>query len=190
MLEELSALSSKIHLETVDFYSNQEDARSRRIQFIPATIVSSNSSDNVRFFGLPYGFEFALLLDTIVAASKKQPQLEIETRRRLRKLSADAHIQVFVTPNCQYCPTVAKLAHAMAMESPRVVADVVEVQEFPQLASAYGVRGVPKTVINDAVQFSGAVSEEVFLKRLLQAVGEEESDDEDAEVSEETTPIA
>ncbi len=63
----------------------------------------------------------------------------------------------------------------MAIESPRVTADVVEIQEFPALAQAYGVRGVPLTVINDSVTFSGAVTEEEFLSRLLEAV--EEADD-------------
>ncbi len=59
----------------------------------------------------------------------------------------------------------------MAMESSRVVADVVQIQEYPQLARAYGVRGVPKTVINDSVQFTGAVTEDIFLGRILEAVG-------------------
>ena len=69
---------------------------------------------------------------------------------------------------------MARVAHAMAIESDRVTADVVEIQEFPALAQAYGVRGVPLTVINDTVAFSGAVTEEVFLSRLLEAVGEGE----------------
>ena len=36
--------------------------------------------------------------------------------------------------------------------------------------------GVPKTVVNDSVQFTGAVTEEVLLKRVLEAVGEEEAE--------------
>ena len=72
-----------------------------------------------------------------------------------------------------------------------VVADVVEVQEFSHLAQAYRVMGVPKTVINDKVQITGAVTEEVLLRRLLEAVGEEESEDEPEEVfSDQTTPIS
>ncbi len=84
---------------------------------------------------------------------------------------------------------MARVAHAMAMESPRVVADVVEIQEFPHLAQAYGVRGVPKTVINDTIQFTGAVTEEVFLQHVLEAVGEEEPEEGAEKVSSQTTPI-
>ena len=83
---------------------------------------------------------------------------------------------MFVTPTCQYCPTLARLAHAMALESPRVTADVIEVQEFPDLAALYRVRGVPKTVINDNVEFTGAVTEDVLIQRVLQAVGAAEDE--------------
>ena len=78
---------------------------------------------------------------------------------------------------------MARVAHAMAIESGRVTADVVEVQEFPALAQAYGVRGVPLTVINDSVTFSGAVSEEEFLSRLLEAVGKGNEVEEDGDAA-------
>ena len=85
---------------------------------------------------------------------------------------------------------MARVAHAMAVESPRVVADVVEIQEFPHLARAYGVMGVPKTVVNDSVQFTGAVTEEVLLRRVLEAVGEKEAEADGGEQdSGLTTPV-
>ena len=83
------------------------------------------------------------------------------------------------------------MAHEMAIESSRVLADVIEVQEFPHLARTYRVMGVPKTVINDRVQFTGAVTEEQFLLKVLQAVGEEEiEDDAQEQISEQATPIS
>ena len=72
----------------------------------------------------------------------------------------------------------------MAIESDRVTADVVEIQEIPALAQAYGVRGVPLTVINDSVTFSGAVTEEVFLSRLLEAVEEADAAEEVGDAAE------
>ena len=100
------------------------------------------------------------------------------------------HLQVFVTPTCQYCPSVARLAHAMAMESSHIVADVVEIQEFPSLANIYNVMSVPKTVINGSVQFAGAVTEEVFLSRIMTAIGvDEPTEEDDDQPSDETTPI-
>ena len=84
---------------------------------------------------------------------------------------------------------MARVALAMAMESPKVRTDVIEVQEFPSLSRTYAVRGVPKTVINDSVEFVGAVTEEAFLAHVLRAVGEEDSDDWD-NVGGDSTPVA
>ena len=85
---------------------------------------------------------------------------------------------------------LARVAHAMAMESPRVSTDIVGVHEFPDLARRYNVMGVPKTVINDSVLFTGAVSEDVLLERIRQAVEESEPDEADIEqISDLTTPL-
>ena len=57
----------------------------------------------------------------------------------------------------------------MAIENPRIVADVVEVNEFPSLAQRYSIRGVPKTVINESVEFVGSIPESQFLEQIQRA---------------------
>jgi predicted DsbA family dithiol-disulfide isomerase len=59
----------------------------------------------------------------------------------------------------------------MAVASDRVRATVIEATEFPELSRAYQVMGVPKVIINDRVQFEGAVPERDFLGAVLQAIG-------------------
>ncbi len=59
----------------------------------------------------------------------------------------------------------------MAVASERVQATAIEATEFPELSRAYEVRAVPKVVINDRVQFEGALPEREFLAAVLQAVG-------------------
>jgi predicted DsbA family dithiol-disulfide isomerase len=54
----------------------------------------------------------------------------------------------------------------MAIESEHVIADVVEVNEFPHLAQRYAIRGVPKTVINDSIDFVGNVPEPQFAEHI------------------------
>lgn len=57
------------------------------------------------------------------------------------------------------------------MASPRVTADVIVVNDFPQLAARYEVMAVPKVVIDDVVSFEGARPEGEFLEFLEQATG-------------------
>jgi predicted DsbA family dithiol-disulfide isomerase len=63
-----------------------------------------------------------------------------------------------------------RLAQHMTVASDRVRSTVIEATEFPELSRAYQVMGVPKVVINDRVQFEGAVPEQDFLGAVLQAV--------------------
>jgi predicted DsbA family dithiol-disulfide isomerase len=58
----------------------------------------------------------------------------------------------------------------MAMASSNVTADIVEATEFPDLAERYQVRGVPKIVVNDRVEFVGAQPERYFLAAIRQAI--------------------
>lgn len=61
------------------------------------------------------------------------------------------------------------MAHQLAVESPHVTADVIEVSEFPELLERYHVRGVPKTIINERVTFEGALPEAAVLNRVVEA---------------------
>lgn len=58
----------------------------------------------------------------------------------------------------------------MAVESARVTADVIEAMEFPDMARRYSVRGVPKIVINDRVEFVGAQPESEFVRYIKEAI--------------------
>jgi len=58
----------------------------------------------------------------------------------------------------------------MAVESSRVTADVIEATEFPDLARRYGVRGVPKIIINETTEFVGALPEREYLDHVRAAV--------------------
>jgi predicted DsbA family dithiol-disulfide isomerase len=57
------------------------------------------------------------------------------------------------------------------MESDLVTADMVEATEFPQLATRYDLRGVPRTVANDRPVVDGAMPEQYFLEEILKSVG-------------------
>ena len=63
-----------------------------------------------------------------------------------------------------------RLAQHMAIASDRVTATAIEATEFPDMSQAYRVSAVPKIVINDRVEFEGALPEPQFLDAVLQAL--------------------
>lgn len=62
-----------------------------------------------------------------------------------------------------------RLAQHLAVESDRIRATAIDATEFPELSRAYRVMAVPKVVINDRVQFEGALPEREFVSAVLQA---------------------
>ena len=58
----------------------------------------------------------------------------------------------------------------MAFANEHITAYAVEATEFPDLARRYRVTGVPKTVVNDAVEILGALPQDAFIEQALAGV--------------------
>ena len=99
LLEEVKALSDKLNLEVHEFVADSELAREHGIERIPALVITSDTvKGKVRYFGMPSGYEFSVLLSSIVDASQETAGLAEESIVALSGISTDVHIQVFVTP--------------------------------------------------------------------------------------------
>lgn len=171
LLEEIAALSDRLHLEVKDFQADADLAETHGIDKIPAIAVLRQDHGNevdygIRLYGIPSGYEFMSLLEAITLVGSGEHDLSPQTLQRLEKLDEPVHLQVFVTPTCPYCPRAVVLAHQLAFVSPLVRADMVEAIEFPHLSNKYGVMGVPRTVINEETHVEGAVPEPMLVARL------------------------
>lgn len=168
LAEEVASLSDKIHLIVHDFQSDTEKAKEMAVDKIPALIVRNPShSFALRFFGIPSGYEFVSLIEDIVDSSRASSRLSPDTKQTIRSWGKKAHVQVFVTPTCPYCPRAVRLAHQMAIENPNIIADMVESIEFPQLANKYDVMAVPKIIVNERPAFEGALPEKQFVQSVI-----------------------
>jgi predicted DsbA family dithiol-disulfide isomerase len=68
-----------------------------------------------------------------------------------------------------------RLAQHMSIASDRVRSECIEATEFPEMSQQYQVSAVPKIVINDRVEFAGAIPEGDFVKAVLQAASAKEA---------------
>ena len=169
LVTEIAALNDKIQAEVRDFVADAELAKQFGVDKIPAVVLVGQKDYGVRLYGLPYGYEFQTLMSALTIVSQGRTDLLEETKTKLQAVRTPVHIQVFVTLTCPHCPAAASMAHKFAVENELIKADVIDAGEFPQLASKYGVMGVPKVVINEQIEFVGAVPENVFLDHVLLA---------------------
>jgi len=169
LINEIAALNNKIKVEIYDFVADAEKAKEYGVDKVPATIVMGEKDYGIRYYGLPFGYELQTLLEGIINVSKRKTDISEETRERLKEIKTPIHIQVFVTLTCPYCPIVASIAHKFAIESDLIKADVVDASEFPHLGLKYNIMGVPKTLINEKIEFDGVLPEDLFLEHVLLA---------------------
>jgi glutaredoxin-like protein len=171
LIKELSKIDPKIESEVYDFQKNGDAVKKYGIDKIPAIVVEKKTEDyGIRFYGIPSGYEFVSLLETIRTVSTGEHGLGDETVERIKGIDTDVHLQVFVTPTCPYCPRAVITAHRFAFLSSKVKSDMIEVTEFPHLGNKYGVMGVPRTVINEDQYIEGAVPEKVLADKIFQVL--------------------
>ena len=99
LVREVAALApDRITVESLNLAIDRERAEGYGITRVPAIVVEGARDYGLRFLGIPAGYEFSNLIDSIVVASSGTTGLTAETQRALAELTDDVDIKVFSTP--------------------------------------------------------------------------------------------
>jgi|SRR5688572_30597059 len=98
LVKEVAALSDKIAVEVLNPHIDRERAEAYGIEVAPAIVVEGATDYGIRFLGIPAGYEFANLIDSIIVASTGEPAVSAATKEALGGLTEDVTIKVFTTP--------------------------------------------------------------------------------------------
>jgi alkyl hydroperoxide reductase subunit AhpF len=98
LVREVAELSDKLSVEVLNPVIDRERAGVYGVDQVPALAVEGARDYGIRFLGVPSGYEFSNLIDSIVVASTGEPALSAETQTALAELATPIHIRVFTTP--------------------------------------------------------------------------------------------
>jgi alkyl hydroperoxide reductase subunit AhpF len=98
LMKEVAALDDRITVEVLNPAVDRERATAYGVEQVPATVVEGARDYGVRFLGIPSGYEFSNLIDSIIAVSRGEAALSDDTKASLAALAGDVHIKVFSTP--------------------------------------------------------------------------------------------
>jgi glutaredoxin-like protein len=98
LVEEVAALSDKMSVEVYDFEKDKALADSLGIDKIPGVAVVGAKDYGIRMFGIPSGYEFGSLIESIKLVSEGESGLSAETKKMVAKVTKPVKIQVFITP--------------------------------------------------------------------------------------------
>ncbi len=167
MISELATLTSKINKEVLIFEQNITNAKALGIDKAPG-LAMQNDKTILRYYGFPSGYEFETFLIDLIDLSRGEIDIFQELAKEVKKINFPVHIQVFVTPQCPYCSSIAKVAHDFAMINPMIKGDVIDITVFQQLGEKYNIMSVPFTVINEKLILRGTYPPDVIIKKILE----------------------
>lgn len=98
LVEEVTALSDKLSVEVYDLVKDAAIAEGLGIDKAPGIAVVGKKDYGIRMFGIPSGYEFSSLIESIKLVSEGESGLSAETRKQVAKLTRPVKIQVFITP--------------------------------------------------------------------------------------------
>ncbi len=98
LIEEVAELSDKLSVEIYDFEADKELADSLGIDKVPGVAVVGQKDYGIRMFGIPSGYEFGSLIESIKLVSEGESGLSADTKKMVAKLKQPTTIQVFITP--------------------------------------------------------------------------------------------
>jgi alkyl hydroperoxide reductase subunit AhpF len=98
LIKEVAALSDQISVAVLNPHIERDETAAYDVSVTPAVAVEGAKDYGIRFLGVPAGYEFSNLIDSIIAVSRGEAQLSEATKEALAGLSADVRIKVFATP--------------------------------------------------------------------------------------------
>jgi glutaredoxin-like protein len=167
ILEEIASISEMIKLNIYDFEKNQSEVEAYKIDKIPAIVVEGVKDFGIRFFGVPSGYLVSSLIEDVVQISKNDSELMGETKQKLNEVVNPLSLEVFVKPTSPYSPSLANIAHRMALENEHISAHLVNITNYPHLAMRFNIEDVPHTVVNGKESVEGALDEKDFTDKVL-----------------------
>jgi alkyl hydroperoxide reductase subunit AhpF len=99
LVNEVAELApAHVTVEVLNLAIDRERAAAYGIEHVPAIVVEGARDYGIRFLGIPAGYEFSNLIDSMIVASSGAAALSAETQTALAGLTGDIDIKVFSTP--------------------------------------------------------------------------------------------
>ena len=170
-ITEFSELNENIDLTVYDQERDKEQVDEFHIEMFPAIVILDKSGIDrgVKFYGIPAGYEVHSLITSIKEAGGIAKPNSQEIENRIKNITNKIHIKVFVTPQCPHCPSAVIKGHKLAFLNKNIICDMIESTTFSEQSQKYGVRGVPKIIINETHEFTGSQPISKFLE-VIEAI--------------------
>jgi hypothetical protein len=97
MLLDIAAVAPQVKVEVLSLKKDAARAKELGIDKVPGIALLGKKDYNLRYFGLPSGYDFTPFVETLRALGDDAPGVSRETAAALAKLTKPVQLSVFVT---------------------------------------------------------------------------------------------
>ena len=97
LLADIAAADPRVKVEVLSLKTDAARAKQLGIDKIPGIALLGKKDYNLRYFGLPSGYDFIPFVETLRAVGDDNPGISPESAARLAKLTKPVQLSVFVT---------------------------------------------------------------------------------------------
>jgi hypothetical protein len=97
LLSDIAGAESRVKVEILSLKKDAARAKELGIDKVPGIALLGKKDYNLRYFGLPSGYDFIPFVETIRAVGDDNPGISPESAVRLAKLTKPVQLSVFVT---------------------------------------------------------------------------------------------
>jgi len=166
----LSEAGPRIRLRTHDSKNDKAKCEELGVLFFPALVIQGKNRGRLRFLGTPSGYGLQIFVEALALAASGESDLSPRQRRSLEMVKRPVVLRIFISPESEHCRRTALFGMRLAVESGLFSTEVINHLDFPVMSKRYKIGAVPRTVVNEKAEITGALDGEDFLERMLGAL--------------------
>jgi thioredoxin reductase (NADPH) len=150
-LSEFAHLTDKVEVSFLRKDADPAREQEFGIDLMPAVALADEEGHplGVQFHGVPAGHEINSFVLALYNASGPGQSIDEAVAVRIAALKTPVNIKVGISLSCTLCPDVVAATQLMALRSPYVTAEMIDVAHFPAFKSRWKIMSVPAVVIDD-----------------------------------------
>lgn len=169
LLLDMEGLCDRIRVELYE--KNEEPKLAEEVSpegKLPAVGIydGEHQYTGISFLGVPGGKELNSLVFALYNTAGPGQPIEEKVLNSIQSMEQETTIQVFVSLACHHCAQTVAAAQRMASLNPKISAQMIDANLFPDYVEKYKIERVPVTIINGEQKVMGAKSTEELVKLI------------------------
>jgi thioredoxin reductase (NADPH) len=103
----------------------------------------------VQFHGVPGGHEINSFVLALYNAAGFGQSIDPQLLERANALGRTVNLKICVSLSCTFCPDVVVATQLLALRSPCIEAEMIDVARFPEFKKRWNIMSVPAVVVDD-----------------------------------------